>query len=963
MMMAEEQETVHIVRALGQYLDCPAPILESALAWQREAARERPAAAAGVTQRRIGEFLIEGGHVTPQQLEDALMRQRVDRLACCPLFPGFTNDELMRLARVAGEVSIEQGEVFIHRDSVGDCLFVIAAGSVQVIGHYDGAEESTLATLGPGECIGEMGYFTGGRRTASVRAIQRTELLRLSYHDLEECFRVVPNLAGGFLKIITHRLRDLNQQYSASTHRARISEQSLKHLSEYLDLSEHLSLGTGIEALIDRVVTTASKLLRAERASLFLVDPVRGELWSKVAQGVERREIRVPMGHGLIGWVAQHGETLNIKDAYDDPRFKRDTDQRTGYRTRTVLCGPVRNLQGEIIGVIQVINKDEGLFHELDEQLFKAFAHQAAIAVENFNLYRRLIGSHEKMTVMLDVATALTQTLELPDLIRKIVAKVTQIVQCDRSAFFVLDHETQELWSMEAHGSTLKEIRFPVTAGLAGHTARTGDVLNIADAYEDPRFNQAIDKATGYRTRSVLCVPTLDREGKVMGVTQAINKFGGERFGDEDAVMLKAISSQIGVAVENAQLYARTVSMKNYLQSVQESISNSILTLDEEYRIVTANKAALRLLDAVPAQCLKRDLREVLGTTNSYLLGLIDEVYAGSKGAAAMDMELSPGGDKTSTVNASVLPLSGPDDARQGLVVVLEDITREKRVKSLLIKKMAKGVVERLLSDPQMQKLGGQRGESTILFCDIRGFTTISEAMTAEQTVELLNGYFTRMVEVVHEHGGMLDKFMGDALMALYGVPFPEADDAVRAVRTALAMQRALVVFNTARQAEGLPPICVGVGINSGEVVYGNIGSESRSDFTVIGDTVNLASRVEGMNKMYGSQILVTEFTRARLGDHFALRPVDHVRVKGKRERTEVFEVLGETGYELSAGQRSFGLGLSAYRQRAFGDAMTHFRNGAETDPCCQVFADRCRQLIALPPPSDWDGVWHLESK
>jgi adenylate cyclase len=956
--MAVDQEKVHIVRALGQYVDCPASILDAALAWQRELAQGRPPA-----HRRLGELLVEGGHVSAAQLEEALLRQRIDRLACCPLFPGFTSDELMRLARVAREVSVEQGEVFIHRDSVGDCLFVIASGSVQVIGHYEGAEEATLAVLGPGESIGEMGYFTGGRRTASARAVRPTQLLCLSYEELEACFKIVPNLAGGFLQIITHRLRELNQQYSASTHRARLSEQSLKHLSEYLDLSEHLSLGTGIEALIDRVVTTASKLLRAERASLFLVDPVRGELWSKVAQGVERREIRVTMGHGLVGWVAEHGETLNIKDAYEDVRFKRDTDQRTGYRTRTVLCGPVRNLVGEIIGVIQVINKSEGVFHELDEQLFKAFAHQAAIAVENFNLYRRLIGSHEKMTVMLDVATALTQTLELPALIRKIVAKVTQIVQCDRSAFFVLDHETQELWSMEAHGSTLKEIRFPVTAGLAGHTARTGEVLNIADAYEDARFNQAFDQATGYRTKSVLCVPTLDREGKVMGVTQAINKLGGERFGDEDAMVLKAVSSQIGVAVENAQLYARTVSMKNYLQSVQESISNSILTLDEDYRIVTANKAALRLLDAVPAQCLKRDLRDVLGMTNGYLLGLIDEVYAGSKGAAALDMELSPRGEKTSTVNASVLPLSGPDDARQGLVVVLEDITREKRVKSLLVKKMTKGVVERLLSDPQMQKLGGQRGEATILFCDIRNFTTISEAMTAEQTVELLNGYFTRMVGVVQEHAGILDKFMGDALMALYGVPFPEPDDAVRAVRTALAMQRALEVLNAGREAQGLPPIRIGVGVNSGEVVYGNIGSETRSDFTVIGDTVNLASRVEGMNKMYGSQILITEFTRSRVGDHFALRPVDHVRVKGKRERTEVYEVLGERDYRLTAEQACFCAGLEAYRQRQFTDALPHFNRGVAGDPLCQVFASRCEQLLGTPPAPDWDGVWHLESK
>jgi adenylate cyclase len=314
-------------------------------------------------------------------------------------------------------------------------------------------------------------------------------------------------------------------------------------------------------------------------------------------------------------------------------------------------------------------------------------------------------------------------------------------------------------------------------------------------------------------------------------------------------------------------------------------------------------------------------------------------------------------------VNASVLPLNGPDDARQGLVVVMEDITREKRVKSLLVKKMAKDVVERLLSDPQMQKLGGQRGVATILFCDIRGFTTISEGMSAEQTVELLNGYFTRMVEVVQGHGGVLDKFMGDAFMALYGVPFPEADDAVRAVRSALSMQRALTAFNTGRRAQGLPPIAVGVGVNSGEVVYGNIGSESRSDFTVIGDTVNLASRVEGLNKIYESQILVTEFTRAQLGDHFALRAVDHVRVKGKHERTEIFEVLGDRDYRQTAEQASFCAGLEAYRRQDFKGAAGHFRRGQAGDPLCRVFASRCEQLMGTPPAGDWDGVWHLSSK
>ena len=653
-------------------------------------------------------------------------------------------------------------------------------------------------------------------------------------------------------------------------------------------------------------------------------------------------------------------QTLNIPDAYQDAHLDPETDRRTGYHTRSILCGPVHNLGGEVIGVIQVINKHKGTFGGVDEQLFKAFAHQASIAVENFNLYRRLAASHEKMAIMLDVATSVTQTLDLPSLIHKIVAKITQILQCDRAAFFVLDREKSELWSMEATGSELKEIRFPATAGLAGHT--DGGSGQRDRRLRRPALNQNFDKATGYRTRSVLCVPTLDRAGGIMGVAQAINKAGGP-FAEEDAALLKAISSQIGVAVET-QLYARTESMKNYLQSVQESISNSILTLDKEYRVITANKAALHLLETQPHECLTHDCRRLLGSTNDYLLGLIDRVYAGGKGATAFDVEVSPGnraGGRTSTVNANVLPLSGPDQTRQGLVVVLEDITREKRIKSLLVKKMAKDVVERLLSDPQMQQLGGRRGKATILFSDIREFTNISEAMTAEQVVDLLNAYFTVMVEEVQTYGGILDKFIGDAIMALYGIPFPEPDDAARAVRTALRMKEVLQPFNAGRAARGLEPIHIGIGVNTGEVVYGNIGSESRSDFTVIGDTVNLASRLEGLNKVYGSQVLITEFTGEGKSATPSHAPVDHVARERAARRRRRFTKSWASGATSSPSRRPVsppacgrtGRGRSPTRSdTSAAEAARGIRGAASSRPAAKPWSTRRR-----PPTGTGCGI------
>ena len=191
------------------------------------------------------------------------------------------------------------------------------------------------------------------------------------------------------------------------------------HLHQFLDLSETHALGAGIEGLIESLVHAASPLMKADRASLFLIDSRTGELWSKVAEGHDIREIRLRPGSGLVGWVAQHEELVNIDDAYADPRFNQEVDRRTGYRTRSILCGPIINLQTEVIGVVQVINKHNGVFSSDDEGLFRIFAHQAAVAVDNYFLYSKVLVSHEQMAIMLDISKSLNETLELKTMIGK----------------------------------------------------------------------------------------------------------------------------------------------------------------------------------------------------------------------------------------------------------------------------------------------------------------------------------------------------------------------------------------------------------------------------------------------------------------------------------------------------------------------------------------------------------------
>jgi adenylate cyclase len=217
---------------------------------------------------------------------------------------------------------------------------------------------------------------------------------------------------------------------------------------------------------------------------------------------------------------------------------------------------------------------------------------------------------------------------------------------------------------------------------------------------------------------------------------------------------------------------------------------------------------------------------------------------------------------------------------------------REKRViKRLFSRYVAPDVFSHLMADPSRAKLGGDRREMTVLFSDIRGFTAATERARAEEIVGRLNEYFTRMVKVLFEHRGTLDKFVGDGVMALFGAPLEDPEHAEHAVMAALAMRRELAALNREWAAMGRPAVDIGIGINTGEMVAGNIGSHTIMSYTVIGDAANLGSRLESLNKEYGTHIIVSESTRARLKGRYHIRPLGEAVVKGRAQPVAVFEV------------------------------------------------------------------------
>jgi adenylate cyclase len=277
---------------------------------------------------------------------------------------------------------------------------------------------------------------------------------------------------------------------------------------------------------------------------------------------------------------------------------------------------------------------------------------------------------------------------------------------------------------------------------------------------------------------------------------------------------------------------------------------------------------------------------------------------------------------------------------------------------------LAREVSER----PELLALGGQKRELTVLFSDIRGFTTMSERLEAEVLVELLNEYLGQMTDVIFAEDGTLDKYIGDAIMAVWGAPVPQPDHAARACRTALGMVTGLQTLVDDWRRRGLPPLDIGIGINSGPMVVGNMGSARRLSYTVIGDNVNLGSRLEGLNKLYGSHIIASEATVQAAGDIIVVRELDLVRVKGKRLPVRIFEILGaepERARWTLLIER-FAAGLVAYREQRWDDAMFAFASVLEAYPedgPAHLYLERCRDMLAAPPEPGWDGVTVMETK
>ncbi len=641
-----------------------------------------------------------------------------------------------------------------------------------------------------------------------------------------------------------------------------------------LRATQTLGQSLDLEATLQIVMEQARILMQADRSTLFLYRKEISELWTKVAaaDGTSLIEIRIPTSRGIAGYVASTGEALNISDAYKDPRFDPTTDRKTGYITRNILCLPVFNSANELIGVTQLINKQQSSFTASDEEFMRAFNIQAGVALENARLFENVLLEKQYQK---DILQSLSDAVISTDMAGRIVTindAALELLGC-----LIKDANTKNnklLWEQNLIGRLVWEV-VPIE--------------NLQMRLEDSL------------------------------------KTGAKHYVPEQSLMVglyQVMSEELGVKSETQYLGFRN--QHSIILAVRDRTNPDVF---------------------IPWNLLLTPQSEFLASKQ------------------VQKLERS--------INLTVNPLTNPEGGVRGGLVVLEDISQEKRMKTTMSRYLTPHVAEQVMALGEDALMVGERKEVTILFSDIRGYTTLTENLGASEVVLLLNQYFETMVEAVFNYEGTLDKFIGDALMAVFGAPLPLTENhAWRAVQSALDMRRRLEEFNQRRIIQAQPQIRIGIGISSGDVVSGNIGSRKRMDYTVIGDAVNLSSRLEAVTKDYGCDILLSEFTYQLCSDRIWVRQLDKIRVKGKHQAVNIYELIGDRTTLLDTNTQEFlfhyHTGRAAYLSRNFSQAIGCFQAAKclqPQDQAVDIHLERARNYQQTPPPESWDGVWTMLTK
>ncbi len=498
----------------------------------------------------------------------------------------------------------------------------------------------------------------------------------------------------------------------------------------------------------------------------------------------------------------------------------------------------------------------------------------------------------ERQRALHAVGAAINSSLDLDIVLQQVMDAIVRLTQAERAMLLLKSAGEMEVKiARNLSQETLDDsASLEISRSIVRQVAETGEPVVTLNAQEDERFS-AQDSIVSFKLRSILCAPLI-LKGETIGVIYADNRVASGIFGDADRDLLAAFADQAAVAIDNARLFHEVAGMKQLMDNVFASISSGVITIDEHNRVSLYNRAAEHILgvahDARHAGAEPLSL-EGLGISIDALVRRVQS--SGKAQNAEIDLTSAGPSSNPATISLTASPLHTVDDERLGgVALVLDDVSAKKRVESL------RRYLPPELVD-QVRDLDGaqrpQRRNLTVLFADIRDFSRFGERIDPEDLIDLANRFFSEAVAAINEHHGLIDKFMGDAVMALFNTPLnPQPDHVERAVQAALSIQSRLTAYHRA-----LPPEKVlhfGIGIHTGEAVVGNVGSEQRKDYSAVGDVVNLCKRLQELAGI--DQIVISRDVYERVRDEVRVESLPPVFVKGRQTQEELFHLLGQSG-------------------------------------------------------------------
>jgi PAS domain S-box-containing protein len=498
----------------------------------------------------------------------------------------------------------------------------------------------------------------------------------------------------------------------------------------------------------------------------------------------------------------------------------------------------------------------------------------------------------EELEALYGVSQAIGSSLDLSQVLDEVMDQIIRLTEAERSFLMLSNPISGDLEFRAARNmdrETIASSSFEISRSIVNQVATDGTPILTTNAQTDPRFSTR-ESVIGFNLRSILCVPLRVR-GQVTGVIYADNRVRTGLFSERYLDLLTTFAGQAAVAIENARLFESVVNAKALQDNVFASITSGVITIDVEERITFFNRAAQRITQVAEESAIGLCFADALQVLETKLRLLIEDVKAHGEPVANDEFEVALPHCGLANLRASLSPLKDACGETQGIAIVIDDLTEQRRleaVSQMFRRYVSPAVIERLLAHPGELKLGGQRQEITSLFADIRGFTDFSRKHDPETLVDVLNQYLDVGAKAVLAEDGTLDKFMGDAVVALFNAPLPQADHVLRAVRAALNMQESVASLH-----QQLPPtrqLGYGVGITVGDAVVGNIGTAQQMNYTAIGPSVNLARRLQ--EAAAPGQILLTHLAYQRVKAHTEAKPLPPLHVEGIREPIEVYELV-----------------------------------------------------------------------